>query len=365
MPTTRRRKVARSVAIRRVKPNAKRKERKTHKRKSRNKVMKGGVHKDLKVYVILQKPGTPKCIIVRGDSTFKDTIYLFFNSHMGPDEIKEFVYAAMGLETGAVALSLPSNQNGNLIVKLCVNATFKYYLSSGYIHYTDESIPDMTFPKYSNSLKQLNGAAIIKSLEDKTNKMGDYTFTEIDTEHSYFKHKVFNIFDHEDFTLKDVSQLFQSIREHKIPEVDAFCSASETPISGKITLLRELLNKQDKVDKICIERATSLLRRKTDNQLWSDETRQQIAADKVKTLEEIKRLGLYYDSTVAQALIVDINGDPSYGICKPALDRRSRHTEEHHETLYLDGSITINSVEKKINDAYSHSSYAYNGSLNH
>lgn len=64
MPTTHRRKIARSVAIRRVKPNAKRKERKTQKRKSRNKVMKGGVHEKLKVYVIQQNLGTPKCIIV-------------------------------------------------------------------------------------------------------------------------------------------------------------------------------------------------------------------------------------------------------------------------------------------------------------
>ena len=40
MTRTRRRKIAHSVAIRRVKPNAKRKERKTQKRKSRNKVMR-------------------------------------------------------------------------------------------------------------------------------------------------------------------------------------------------------------------------------------------------------------------------------------------------------------------------------------
>lgn len=62
MPTTRRRKIVRSKAIRRVKPNAKRKERKTQKRKSRNKVMRGGVHKNLKVYVIQKNSEDPNVL---------------------------------------------------------------------------------------------------------------------------------------------------------------------------------------------------------------------------------------------------------------------------------------------------------------
>jgi len=355
MTRTHRRKIARSVAIRRVKPNTKRKERKTQKRKSRNIVMKGGVHKNLKVYVILQNPGTPKCIIVRETSTLtgKDTIYLFFDSHMNSDEIKEFVYAAMGLKTGAVDLRLPSNENGNLIVKLCVNISWKYYLSIGYVKNSD-LIPGMTFTKCSNSLKQENGAAIIKSLEDKTGTMTDYTFTEIDTEHPYFNNRVYNTFDHENFTLKDVSQLFQSIRKNKIPEVDKFCSAPETPISKKMNLLRDLLAKQDKVHKICRILATRLLGGKSDNELWSDETQQQIADDKVKALKVIKDHELYYDLEAAQALIVAVKADPKYGICKPALDRLKRRTsiDGYHETFYLDDHLKIDSVEKKIEDAY-------------
>ena len=84
MKTTRRHKIAHSAVIRRVKPRksekAKRHKRKTHKRNTRNKVMKGGIHKDLKVYVIQKNLGKPKCFIIRQKMMPLDTIYLFFDA---------------------------------------------------------------------------------------------------------------------------------------------------------------------------------------------------------------------------------------------------------------------------------------------
>ena len=97
MTTTRRRKApTRSVAIRRVKPNAKRKERKTQKRKSRNKVMRGGAG-DLLLYY---EPGVnpQKCIIIKEKLTGRrDNLYLFFAADIKLDEVKSYVCKAMGL----------------------------------------------------------------------------------------------------------------------------------------------------------------------------------------------------------------------------------------------------------------------------
>ena len=91
MKTTRRHKIAHSAVIRRDKPSksekAKRHKRKTQKRKSRNKVMRGGVHENLKVYVIQKKLGKPKCFIIRQKSSPKDTIYLFFDAQLPNEEL--------------------------------------------------------------------------------------------------------------------------------------------------------------------------------------------------------------------------------------------------------------------------------------
>ena len=97
MTTTRRRKApTRSVAIRRVKPIAKRKERKTQKRKSRNKVMRGGAGDILLYY----KPGVnpPNCIIIKEKLTGrKDNLYLFFAANITSDQVTDYVCKAMGL----------------------------------------------------------------------------------------------------------------------------------------------------------------------------------------------------------------------------------------------------------------------------
>lgn len=354
MTRTRRRKIVRSNAIRRVKPNAKRKERKTQKRKSRNKVMKGGVHEKLKLYVIQKKLGDPKCIIVRQPSlTFKDIIYLFFDVTLSQDEINEFVCAATGLDTNAViALKLPSNKNGILIVKLTVDRTFSYYLSSGFIG-PNEPIPDKTFRKYANSLvERKNGEEIIKSLEEKTNTMDDYTFTDVTKNDKLFKNKAFHVFRDEDFTLEDVLQLFESVKTETETELDEFCLVKENPILEKIEKLKKLVENSVNVKNICTKNAGRLLRGKSDSR--SAELKTQIEESKRTTLDEIKSAKLYYSETEATTLIDDIKKDPSYGTCIPAIERIGYGKWSD----YIKGERKIDSVEKNIEDAYANSYYS-------
>ena len=353
MPTTRRRKIVRSKAIRRVKPNAKRKERKTQKRKSRNIVMKGGVHANLKVFVIQKKLGSPKCIIVRQKSVPKDTIYLFFVKGLSPDEIKKFVCAAMGLDVGVVINSKFKNNSGNLIVKLSGN--FSYSLSGGL--FTTDSydkplpVSNTKFSNYtiSGSIKTKNGEEIIKSLEEKTKTMDDYTFTDVTENDKLFNKNMFDVFDNEDFTLKDVLQLFQSVVTETVTELDEFCL--ETPILEKIEKLQKLVGDSVNVDNICRRNAGNLLRGKSDSR--SAELKTQIEESKRKTLDEIKSEKLYYSETEATTLIDDITKDPSYGTCIPAIERIGYGKWSD----YINGKTTINSVEKKIADAYAGSYY--------
>ena len=113
MTTTRRRKAPiRSVAIRRVKPNAKRKERKTQKRKSRNKVMRGGAGDILLYY----EPGVnpPKCVIIKEKLTGRrDNLYLFFVANITLDEVKSYVCKAMGLDEKIVQFEPGFEQKKN------------------------------------------------------------------------------------------------------------------------------------------------------------------------------------------------------------------------------------------------------------
>jgi hypothetical protein len=350
MTRTRRRKIARSVAIRRVKQNAKRKERKTQKRKSRNKVMRGGVHKNLKVYVIQKKLGSPECVIVRQKSVTKDTIYLFFVKGLPPDEIKKFVCAAMGLDVGVVITPEFKNNSGKLIVKLSGNVS--YSLSGGFFTTDSDGEPlpisNTRFGNYiiSESIETKNGEEIIKSLEEKTKTMvGDYTFTDITKNGEFFK-GVYNVFDDEDFNLNDVLELFKSVETNTMSELNKFCLVPEKPIFEKIEKLKKLVQDSQLVDDICRKNAGNLLRGKSDSR--STELKTQIEESKRKTLEEIKDAKLYYSETDATTLIDDITKDPSYGTCIPAIQRIGYGQWSE----YINGERKIDYVEKNIADAY-------------
>ena len=226
MKTTRRHKIARSAVIRRVKPSksekAKRHKRKTHKRNTRNKVMKGGIHENLKVYVIQKNLGQPKCFIIRQKMTPLDTIYLFFDAKLPNEELKTFLCAALNLDNIdsiqpqlkidepeseltqdaadnlAVGSEIPNTRPNtqefkSLFVKLSGN--FSYTLSSGYLDQIYdcsryERHQDQSCHGLSLSREQLqnhkapgkigNGETVIQRLEAKTKEgFTDYTFTNV------------------------------------------------------------------------------------------------------------------------------------------------------------------------------------------
>jgi len=228
MKTTRRHKIAHSAVIRRVKlrksEKAKRHKRKTHKRNTRNKVMKGGIHEDLNVYII-HESGKPKCFIIRQHVTFGlDTIYLFFDAQLPIDEFKAFLGAALGLDNLEKIDSIEpqlkfvepeskltqdavdqqvdfwkrnTQEFKSLFVKL--SGIRSYTLSSGYLdelygcnkneRHEDEcnislyrelvlwKLPTHKIPDING-----NGEAVITRLNAKTNeKFKDYTFTSLGT----------------------------------------------------------------------------------------------------------------------------------------------------------------------------------------
>jgi hypothetical protein len=303
MPTTRRRKIARrSVAIRRVKPNAKRK---TYRRKSRNIVMKGGVHESLKVYVIQKELGYPKCFIIREKSTLKDTIYLFFHSQMTPTEIEEFVCAATGLDVDTVNnLKLHSTSSENkafndVFVKLSGNLS--YSLSSGVLsekqgHISDRSFKEQTTPK----IERKNGEAIIQSLKSMSDKK-DYTFAEF-TEIEYFKDKEFNLGG-------DLEGLIRSVMDDTKQKIRNYCSS--LPILPKIKELKQLVNKQLKLDDIIFSRANGFRSQQSNEKLSKEEYDEITVATAKKYLVDIHK---------ARQLIAEIKGNPSLLQCKTLID---------------------------------------------
>ena len=328
MPTTRRRKIARSLAIRRVKQNAKRKERKTQKRKSRNIVMKGGVHKDLKLYVIQKKLEKPKCIIVRQTSLPRDTIYLFFDAHLDQAEIKEFVCAAMGLDVGAVItpeLPFTSSEGeaiNDLFIKLSGNLS--YSLSSGKLYSYSGPISEITFQKHTTpKIDRKNGEAIIESLKLKTSTKEDYTFTEF-TDDYYFEDEKFN--------LVDLSSLFDRGNRDTIKQLKTHCSQLIT--SPKIRELKKLVLQQSRVHAGSYNNARLFA---IGNSNLKDK-----AEDKQNTIDEIKKAG--FDFSGAEKLIDDIKRDTLYEKCKGVIDPECLD--------YIDGKKQFKSVEEIVTDNY-------------
>ena len=324
MPTTRRT----SVAIRRVKPNAKRKERKTHKRKSRNKVMKGGVHKDLKLYVIQKKLEKPKCIIVRQTSLTRDTIYLFFHAHLDQAEIKEFVCAAMGLDVGAVItpeLPFTSSEGeafNDLFIKLSGNLS--YSLSSGKLYSYRGPISERTFQKHTTpKIDRKNGEAIIESLKLKTLTKEDYTFTEF-TDDYYFEDEKFN--------LGELSNLFDRVNRDTIKQLETHCSQLIT--SPKIRELKKLVLQQSNVHDDSYKNAHRFAIFDSSSKIKDD--------DKQKTIDKIKKAG--NDFSGAEKLIDDIKRDTLYEKCKGIIDPECLD--------YIDGKTQFKSVEEIVTHAY-------------
>jgi hypothetical protein len=332
MPTTRRRKIARrSVAIRRVKPNTKRKERKTQKRKPRNIVMRGGVHNNFNVYVIQKKLEKPKCVIIRQKSRMsKDTIYLFFESNMEPTEIKEFVYAAMGLDAGAVIepeLHFTSSKDNfnNLFVKLSGNV-IGYSLSSGNLYgVTGVYISQIQVQKHDTTpnIEKKNGQAIIDSLKSKTLTMEDCTFSEV-TQEGYFNY--------ENFYLGELNSLFNLFMRDTNRQLNDHCP--ELISSEKIAKLKNMVNQQTNLLLNAPEHAHDFV---LGRGLSKDKDE-----DKQLRIAELKKAG--YDFSEAANLINDIQRDMLYKKCKGLIDSEC--------LKYIEGTKKFKSVEDIVTDAY-------------
>lgn len=334
MPTTRRRKIVRSKAIRRVKPNAKRKERKTQKRKSRNKVMRGGVHEKLKVYVIQKKLGSPKCIIVREKSSPKDTIYLFFDSKLDQTEIKEFVCAAMGLDVSAditpeLQFTSPeSKEFNNLFVKL--SGIVSYSLSSGQLYSSRGPISGISLQKHDTpKISMKNGEAIIESLKSKTDTKQDYTFTE------YTQEYYFNI---EKFDLGVLERFVYSVMEDTTEKLKTHCSAQ--PILSKIEELTKMVTQQETLNDSIDIRARIFIQEKRS-------TTSEITNEHKKiTVKEAENSVI--DIEKAKKLIAEITSDTSFSQCKGTIEDKIIE--------YIDGKKEFTpkeSIQKMVDDAYS------------
>lgn len=154
MTRTRGRKASRSVGRHRVKPNAKRKERKTQKRKSRNKVMRGGAKDNI---LMFYEPNVNplRCVIIKEKLTgWRDNLYLFFAADITLDEVKSYVCKAMGLDKEKVqfepefvtqkddekySTGEPINKLNNLFIKLSGLLSYST-IRSGYLKRDDKSI---------------------------------------------------------------------------------------------------------------------------------------------------------------------------------------------------------------------------------
>jgi hypothetical protein len=340
MSTTRRRKIARSVAIRRVKQNARRKERKTQKRKSRNKVMRGG-DTNLKVYV-MQKPFfKPKCFIIRQKSMPKDTIYLFFHSKLNPDEIKEFVYAAMGLDPGAVItpeLQFTSSEGkdsegkdfdfNNLFVKLSGSAfgLGSYSLSSGNLYSSTVPISERKTLKNHDTPKiaMQNGEAIIESLKSKTSTKEDYTFTDF-TEKKYFDDNKIN--------LGELERLFHNVMVETVEKIKTHCS--EQPISQKIEELKTMVGEQTKIYESV----------KANSNLFASGFGKSKTKD--ETITQCTEIATSIDIPRAKKLIAEIKSDTSLSECTVLIKPNIR------EYIYGEKEFTPKeSIKKLVEQAY-------------
>ena len=346
MTTTRRRKApTRSVAIRRVKQNAKRKERKTQKRKSRNKVMRGGVHENLKVYVIQKKLEKPKCFIIRQKSMPKDTIYLFFDSNLKVDEIKEFVYAAMGLDVGAVInpelISDKSTDEkfNSLFVKLSGN--FSYSLSSGQLSRMGnfQLLTQETLKEHTSNIAMKNGEDIIQSLKSKMVK-DDYQFMDVKMPKSFFKTT--------DFCKLDLYKLFNFVMEKTGEHVIMDCK-SDSDFISKLDELLILNNTQLQLTEIAERRAG--LRLFGKGELMETEADKQHSIDVAK--KELAKRNTTYDNQRANDLIAAIKESPKYATCKIGIiDNASAYSSLGFYFDETDQARQFKSIEDIFNEEY-------------
>jgi len=345
MTSTRRHKIARSAVIRRVKPRksekAKRSKAKTFRRKSRNNVMRGGIHKNLKVYVIQKKLGKPKCYIIRELSSWKslDTIYMFFDEQLPDEELKTFLCAALNLENledVQPQLTIPKGSDDDIFKSLFVKLSgFRSYtLSSGKLPQNKNfPLSKVVVTKHTPEFKIGNGEEVIQRVKTKTEvSFTDYTFTEKTPEELKYNFRYF------DFTLSNLNTLFDNIMDLTITALTEFCNKSE--IMGKVNQLKELIVSQTRLRYAAEHYAKMFSIRKGQTESMDD--------DKKFYIEEAKRRILFTaeDITKAGNLIQEIKKSPDYQKCNAIIK------DDLSLRNYFDGTIKFKTIEDIFQDAY-------------
>lgn len=354
MTSTRRHKIARSAVIRRVKPRksekAKRPKATTLKRKPRNNVMRGGIHKNLKVYVIQKKLGKPKCYIIREVSRLSlDTIYIFFDDNLPNEELKTFLCAALNLDNIEgiqpqlnilnESTDIPNGSTGqgqtfkSLFVKLSGNIS--YTLSSGQLPKQNKvPLSKVVVTKHNPDFKIGNGEAVIQRLKAKTEEsFTDYTFTEKTPELKYD----FTSFD---FTLSNMEILFGDIMKSTIKALTDICNKSE--IMGKVNQLRKLIDRQ-------IFLSTSALNFARMFSIGNGRVKNSKDDDKKSYIEEANRRFPFTaeDITKAGNLIQEIKESPDYQKCNAII------SDDNSFENYFNGKTEFKTIEEIFDEAYS------------
>jgi hypothetical protein len=335
MPTTRRRKIARrSVAVRRVKPNAKRK---TYRRKSRNIVMKGGVHESLKVYVIQKKLGKPKCFIIKkARRGFRDDLYLIFDADLDQAEINEFACAAMGLESTVhiePALAIEKYREGEAFNNLFIRLRgFKSYSMESGLLSNSKTISEGSFTKHTISgtdTKMEKWEDVIKKLEEKSNSKEGYTFTPFDKKY---------VMDEDEITKRDLESLFDDIIEKTMSEIKEDCKGK--PILDDIRKLNIMINTQSSIKNGIDNLSKDFAFGKS-----SEKNKEQ---DKQNTISSARARFPRWDAEKAKELIQQIKSNQSFNLCRNAISE----DEMYMARSYLDSTQTFKSIEEIANDSY-------------
>jgi len=352
--TTKRRKIVRSVAIRRIKPRksqiAKRLKLKTQKRKSRNTIMRGGSNK-ITVYVIEKQLERPKCFIIRQEQTTLDTIYLFFDAYIEDAEITEFVSAATGLTLDDINLQQQyssskqekekekekEKENGFKILFVKLSGFIKYSLSTGLLLLSSIPLPNRnketmthistidTKSVTKTPINMKNGQQIIDSLQRATEAKSGYSFTTSSDA---------NI--SEGFGSYHLSELSRFFVEKAESSKKTYCSTLTN--SDKMKQLKILVDKQSELNSFIEERSRAFL---TNPKAPVDER----VTHKNDTVNNVKERLVDFD--VARELIADIKADLLFSECENAINYKL--------LPYINGTDTFTrepTIKTKVSVAY-------------
>lgn len=258
---------------------------------------------------------------------------------MPPDERKEFVYAAMGLDLGAditPELQFTSSEGkdfNNLFVKLSGSAfgLGSYSLSSGNLYSSTVPISERTsLEKHiTPKIDMQNGEAIIESLKSKTSTKEDYTFTDF-TEQKYFHNDDKN---DDKINLGELERLFHNVMVETVEKIKTHCS--EQPISQKIEELKTMVGEQTKINE-SVKANSNLFARSLGKSKTKDET-----------ITECTEIAKSIDIVRAKKLIYEINSDTSLSECTSLITPNIRE--------YIDGKKEFTpkeSIKELVEQAY-------------